>query len=117
MAGEHGKSRFGGYKDRVAEAFLADVELFLDENKEWGEISLLVAGGIDHRLFARIRAGEGFRIDSLERVAETMNKAEAGEILPETYRNKRRRAAGGDGDNPGTASEPDDRKSSISDDE
>lgn len=118
MAEGQGQGRFGGYKQRAAEEFLADVDLFLDDNKDWGEISLLVAGGIDHRLFARIKAGEGFRIDSLERVAETMNKAEAGEILPETYRNKRRRAAGEGGDtSSGTASAPDDRKSSTPDDE
>lgn len=111
MAGENGKPQYGGYKSRVAEMFLADLELFLDRNKDWGEISLLYAGQNDHRLIARIKAGEGFRIDSLERVAETMNKAERGELAPDSYRNtSRRKAAGGGESSSATEGGPDDRQ-------
>lgn len=117
MAGQDGKPQYGGYKNRVAEAFLADLELFLDRNKDWGEISLLYAGKNDHRLIARIKQGEGFRIDSLERIAETMNLAERGEISPESYRNTRQRRASGEGGEPSSdQSAPDDRQSNKSDD-
>jgi hypothetical protein len=87
MVGPDGKPIWGGYKKRAAEQFLADLDIFLDRHKNWGAIALLKAGGNDHRILARIRSGEGFRIDTLEAIAETMNKVERGELDPDEFRN------------------------------
>ena len=64
---------YGGYKKQVVALFLKDVATFLAENDEWSETWLLRAAKLDHRLISRIRAGMGFRINSIERVAATMN--------------------------------------------
>lgn len=88
-----GKANYGGYRARTADMFLADVDLFLDRNPTWGEISLLRAGGNDHRIIAKVKAGDGFRITTLEDIAETMNKAERGELNPDEFRNTSAQAA------------------------
>lgn len=82
---------YGPYKERVAAAFLADLNFFLSQDRRWGEMSLLKAAGMDHRFFARIKAGESFRIHSLDTVASAMNKASRGELNPEEFRNIRSR--------------------------
>lgn len=86
-----GTTVYGPYKSRVAQAFLADLDHFLSQDRRWGEMSLLKAAEMDHRFFARLKAGEGFRIESLDTVAAAMNKASRGELDPEKFRNIRSR--------------------------
>jgi hypothetical protein len=86
-----GATVYGPYKVRVAQAFLADLDHFLSQDRRWGEMSLLKAAGMDHRFFARIKAGESFRIESLDTVASAMNKASRGELDPDEFRNIRSR--------------------------
>jgi len=86
---EDGTTVYGPYKARVAAAFLADLDHFLSQDRRWGEMSLLKAAEMDHRFFARLKAGESFRIESLDTVAAAMNKAAAGELNPEDFRNIR----------------------------
>jgi hypothetical protein len=88
---DDGTTVYGPYKERVAQAFLADLDHFLSQDRRWGEMSLLKAAGMDHRFFARIKSGESFRIHSLDAVASAMNKASRGEIDPEEFRNIRNR--------------------------
>lgn len=89
-----GKPQYGGYKPRAAEMFLADLQMFLDRNPKWGQIALLKAGNNDHRIITRVEAGESYRLDTLESIAETMNKAERGELNPDDFRNLRRDKGG-----------------------
>ncbi len=72
---------------RASEMVLADLDLFFSENPGWGEISLLKAGSQDHRLIARIKAGESFRTSTVDDLYETMNKAARGELKPDAFRN------------------------------
>lgn len=84
---QNGLRVYGGYKRFIVDMFLKDLDHFLKAHPEWGEISLLKAAGMDHRLFNRIRAGEGFRIDTLDQIASTMNLVTIGAIDPSPYRN------------------------------
>jgi hypothetical protein len=72
---------------RASEIVLADLDLFFSENPSWGEISLLKAGGQDHRLIARIKAGESFRTSTVDDLYATMNKAARGDLKPDAFRN------------------------------
>ena len=85
-----GKPQYGGYKARAAEMFLADLQIFLDRNPKWGQISLLKAGQNDHRIIRRVEAVGSFRLDTLESIAETMCRIERGELNPDDFRNIRR---------------------------
>jgi hypothetical protein len=84
---QDGTVRYGPYRDRFAEVVLADVDDFLERHKAWGEISLLKAGDLDHRLLARLRDGDNFRVDTLDRLAETMTRASAGQLNADDFRN------------------------------
>ena len=86
----NGATRYGPYKGRLTESFLADLDHFLSSNRHWGEISLLKAVGMDHRFFARLRDGNSYRIDLLDAVAEAMNRATGGELQPDAFRNIRK---------------------------
>jgi len=75
----------------LREMVLANVDYFFSTQvgKEWGDISLLKAGKLNHRLISRIRNGEGFQTNSVDKLFDTMNRALRGELNPEEYRNYR----------------------------
>lgn len=91
--------RWGGYKDEAVAMFLTDLKTFLDSNPGWTEMLLLRAARADHRILARVRSGAGFRIRSIEDVAETMNRIERGEIdlasIQQEQRDSRRKGGSG----------------------
>jgi hypothetical protein len=81
------------YSPRIADMILADVDDFLDRNPRWGEIALMKAAGLDHRLLSRVRAGSAYRIDTVDRLPDAMNRAARGELNPDDFRNIPKRDA------------------------
>lgn len=67
------------------------LEDFLALKPEWTETSLLTAAKMDHRFFARIRAGESFTTEKVFQVFDTANKIIRGEIPLEAGRTQRKR--------------------------
>ena len=89
---DDGIEQFHPFTPRAREMVLAELDYFLgtDVGRNWGEIALLKAGGIDHRLVARIRNNESFRTGSIDDLFTTINKALRGELNPEEFRNTKR---------------------------
>lgn len=85
------------FTPRAAELVLSEVDHFLSQHRNWGEISLLKAGKLDHRLIARIRAGESFRTGTVDQLYDAMNKARRGELKPDEFRNTRAAKPAGSG--------------------
>lgn len=74
----------------IAQRWVMDrLEEFLALNPEWSETALLNAAGMDHRFFARIRAGESFTTQKVFEVFDTANKIMRGEIARDQGKYKR----------------------------
>jgi hypothetical protein len=102
---DDGQQQFKPLTPYVRELVLSNLDYFFETpvGRQWGDISLLKAGRLNHRLISRIRKDDGFQTKSIDTLFETMNKALRGELNPEDYRNYRDPAKRGASKQKGTA--------------
>jgi hypothetical protein len=102
---EDGQTQFKPLTPYVRELVLSNLDYFFETpvGRQWGDISLLKAGGLNHRLISRIRKDDGFQTKSVDVLFDTMNRALRGELNPEDYRNYRDPAKRGASKHKGTA--------------